>query len=202
MTPGTLVLLHAPYARSAVWGDLPETLRLHGLDVVTPDVPDSSGPRYVARASLVISATAPAAPLVLVAYGGAGPLLPGVSVAQRAAHRRIGGYVFMDAGLPRMGPGHALAHRHDHGAPEGHGPVEPSVPMPPDWPEAPCGYLRTASPAPARGGASGRPGIPGAPGTAETDQAIREARLRGWPVVEQPAQTSLARTLIDLIAAL
>ncbi|XVQ11271.1 hypothetical protein ACQP1W_01485 [Spirillospora sp. CA-255316] len=181
MTPGTLVLLHSPYARSAAWGDLPEMLRLHGLDVVTPDVPDSSGPRYVARASLVISATAPTAPLVLVARGGAGPLLPGIALAQRAAHRKIGGYVFMDAELPRPG------HGHDHD--------EPSVPVPPDWPEAPCGYLRTAGRGSAVAGAARDGG-----GTA--DLAVREARLRGWTVVEQAPRTSLARTLNDLIASL
>ncbi|MFC5747351.1 hypothetical protein [Actinomadura rugatobispora] len=180
MTPGTLVLLHSPYARSAAWGDLPEMLRLHGLDVVTPDVPDSSGPRYVARASLVISATAPTAPLVLVARGGAGPLLPGIALAQRAAHRKVGGYVFLDAELPRLGHGHA----HDHD--------EPSVPVPPDWPEAPCGYLRTTT--------RGAQGTGGDAGTA--DPALREARLRGWSVVEQPPKTSLARTLNDLIATL
>ncbi|GAA2429130.1 hypothetical protein GCM10010191_48020 [Actinomadura vinacea] len=177
MTPGTLVLLHAPYARPSAWGDLPEMLRLHGLDVITPDVPDSSGPRYVARASLVISATAPTAPLVLVAHGGAGPLLPGIALAQRAAHRKIGGFVFLDAELPRT-----ARHRHDHD--------EAAVPVPPDWPEAPCGYLRGLKDGgDARGGES-------------DDQAVREARLRGWPVAEPSRGISLARALKDLIASL
>ncbi|GAA3930310.1 hypothetical protein GCM10023085_09600 [Actinomadura viridis] len=175
MTPGTLVLLHPPYACSGAWGDVPEALRADGLDVVAPDVPDSSGPRYVARASLVISATAATAPLVLVARGGAGPLLPAVALAQRAAHRAVGGYVFVDAELPR--PQHAQ--RHDHGG-------QP-IPVPPDWPEAPCGYLRTLD--------AGDAGD-------DTGQAVREARLRGWPTAERVPAPDLARSLADLISAL
>ncbi|MEU6033774.1 hypothetical protein ABZ801_00025 [Actinomadura sp. NPDC047616] len=166
MTPGTLVLLHTPHATAGMWGDLPEVLRSYGLDVVTPNVQGEDGTRYVARASLIIAATAPAAPLVLAGHGAAGPLLPGVALAQRAAHRKVGGYVFVDAELPRP-------LTHDHG-----------VPMPPDWPEAPCGYLRTRS---ARG---------------EHDRAMREARLRGWTVREQAPPAGVAQALSELIAAL
>ncbi|GLW64870.1 hypothetical protein Arub01_31140 [Actinomadura rubrobrunea] len=166
MTPGTIVLLHTPHATADMWGDLPEALRSHGLDVVAPDVQGEDGTRYVARASLIIAATAPTAPLVLVGHGAAGPLLPGVALAQRAAHRKIGAYVFVDADLPRP-------------LTDGHG-----LPMPPDWPEAPCGYLRTRS---ARD---------------EHDRAAREARLRGWPVVEQTPPTDVAQAFTQLIAAL
>ncbi|MFC4054869.1 hypothetical protein ACFOY4_34715 [Actinomadura syzygii] len=174
MTPGTLVLLHAPKETSAAWGDLPAALRTSGLDVRAPDVPDETGPRYIARASLLVGASGPVPPLVLVAHGAAGPLLPGIALAQRAAHRPIGGYVFVDADLP-----HPL--RHDHAAPEN------DVPMPPDWPEAPCGYLRThpdrkASPA--------------------HDQAVREAQLRGWPTTEHEPPTPVAQALNALIASL
>ncbi|MFD0539291.1 hypothetical protein ACFQY7_41705 [Actinomadura luteofluorescens] len=76
MTPGTLVLLHAPGATAASWGDLPEMLRSYGLDVVAPDVPDDAGPRYIARVSLTITATDPVPPLVLVAHGAAAPCCP------------------------------------------------------------------------------------------------------------------------------
>ncbi|TDC66004.1 hypothetical protein E1200_17480 [Actinomadura sp. GC306] len=174
MTPGTLVLLHAPEADATSWGDVPEGLRSHGLEVVAPDVPDT-GPRYIARASLLIAAAGPATPLVLVARGAAGPLLPGVSLAQRAAHRPVGGYVFVDAELPRP------MHRHGEGAPHD------ELPMPPDWPEAPCGYLRT----PSDGSASG--------GQAE---ALREARLRRWPVVEHEPPATVAASLSELVALL
>lgn len=170
MTPGTLVLLHAPHDTAAAWGELPGRLRAHGLPVLTPDVPDDTGARYIARAALAITAADPAPPLVLGAHGAAGPLLPGIALAQRAAHRPIAGYVFVDADLPRP-------LRHDHAAPQN------DVPMPPDWPEAPCGYLRT-------------------PAGPEHDQAIREARLRGWPTTEPAPDIPLARALTDLISSL
>lgn len=174
MTPGTLVLLHAPGADAGSWGDLPEMLRSYGLDVVAPDVRDT-GHRYIARVSLIISATDPAAPLVLAAHGAAGPLLPGVALAQRAAHRPVGGYVFVDADLPRP------LHLH------GEGSAHEELPMPPDWPEAPCGYLRTES---------DRAGSPG------HDEAVREARLRGWPVTEHEPPASVAQSLSALVAVL
>ena len=179
MTPGSLVLLHAPNATSVSWGDLPEMLRSYGLDVITPDVPAGTGARYVARASLIISATNPVVPLVLIAHGAAGPLLPAIALAQRAAHRPVGGYVFVDADLPRP----LRAHDHDHDAL----PDESRVPIPPDWPEAPCGYLRTHAD---RTESSGR------------DQAVREARLRGWPVIEHEPPAAVAQALSELIATL
>lgn len=187
VTPGTLVLLHAPYAGAAAWGDLPETLRSYGLDVVAPDVPDSAGMRYVARASLIIAATAPVAPLVLVAYGDAGPLLPAVAVSQRAAHRKVGGYVFVDAELPRVQRGHDHDHDHDEE------PVPPPPAMPPDWPEAPCGYLRTHADR-----VAGR--VRGA--EADRERILREARLRGWPVIEHEPPAAVAQLLSELIVAL
>ena len=175
MTPGTLVLLHAPNAGAGSWGDLPEMLRSYGLDVVAPDVPDATGPRYIALVSLTVTATDPAAPLVLVAHGAAGPLLPGIALAQRAAHRPVGGFVFVDADLPRP------LHLHGEGSPH------EELPMPPDWPEAPCGYLRTHSD---RTGSSGH------------DEAVREARLRGWPVTEHEPPVAVAQSLSELVAVL
>ena len=174
MTPGTLVLLHAPGADAKSWGELPETLRSSGVDVVAPDVRET-GHRYIARVSLLLAAADPAAPLVLVARGAAGPLLPGVALGQRAAHRRVGGYVFVDADLPR--PMHL----------RGEGSPDEELPMPPDWPEAPCGYLRTH----ADGDDPPR-----------HDEAVREARLRGWPVTEHEPPASVARSLSELIAVL
>ncbi|WP_026402811.1 hypothetical protein [Actinomadura rifamycini] len=175
MTPGSLVLLHAPNTGSAAWGDLPETLRSYGLDVIAPDVAEGAGSRYVARASLIIAATAPATPLVLAAHGAAGPLLPAVALAQRAAHRAVGGYLFVDADLPRP------AHAHDHDGGGEH------VPSPPDWPDAPCAYLRTHA---------DRSASPG------HDRAVREARLRGWPVAEHEPPAAVAQSLSELLTTL
>ncbi|WP_067793964.1 hypothetical protein [Actinomadura formosensis] len=174
MTPGSVVLLHAPNTTADSWGELPRMLRSYGLDVLAPDVPDETGTRYIARASLAITANDPAAPLVLVARGAAGPLLPGIALAQRAAHRPIGGFVFVDADLPRRGG-------HDHAAPQN------DLPMAPDWPEAPCGYLRTH---------------PDGAASSERDEAVREARLRGWPVAEHEPPAPVAQSLHELITHL
>jgi hypothetical protein len=176
MTPGTLVLLHDPLEHAAGWGPLPETLRSYGLDVVAPDVRDSEGIRYVARAALVIAATDPKTPLVLVGHGAAGPLLPSIAVAQRAAHRPVGAYVFIDARLPQ-------ARRAPQGPDHGHGHGDrsvPEVPVPEDWPEAPCGYLRLST---------------------AYDLQARQAELRGWPVAG-PDPAELAQALHKLIVTL
>ncbi|MQY04945.1 hypothetical protein [Actinomadura macrotermitis] len=188
MTPGTLVLLHAPLDTAAAWGDLPELLRSRGHDVVAPTVAEGGGARYVARASLIIAATDPVAPLVLVGHGTAGPLLPAVALAQRAAHRKVGGYVFVDALLPRP----RREHEHEHG--HGHGPEGGAAPaVPADWPEAPCGYLRTHA---------DRTAFAATGAAAGHEQAVREARLRGWPVVEQEPPVTAGQALGDLLAAL
>lgn len=115
MTPGTLVLLGAPLP-----GELADELRMQGLHVVVPQPTEdpASAARYVAGSALAIAAAAPEAPLVLVGHGPAGPLLPSLGVAQRAAHRLVGGYVFLDADLP---------------------------PHSGDWPDAPCAFLATSA---------------------------------------------------------
>jgi hypothetical protein len=170
MTPGTLVLLHSPLTTASAWGALSAALE---CGVVVPEVADDDRPpyagRYVARAALEIAAAAPVRPpVVLVAHGDAGPLLPPVGAAQRAAHRLVGGYVFVDAVLP--GPG--ASHRDGPGA---NAPAGVTVrdrdaaffaeepPMAQDWPDAPCGYLLTSE--------------------RYQDQA-RQARMRGWAVAE------------------
>ncbi|MFC4912452.1 hypothetical protein [Actinomadura gamaensis] len=190
MTPGTLVLLHTPRANAGTWGDLPEMLRSYGFDVVTPDVPELDGAGYVARASLIIAATAPDIPLVLVGHGSAGPLLPALAAAQRAAHRPVGAYVFVDASLPR--PLRATQ-KHDH-APEGRGEAGgAAVPVPADWPDAPCGYLRTHA---------DRTATPPGDGADDRAHAVREAALRGWTVVQHEPPAAVAQTLSELIATL
>jgi hypothetical protein len=172
MTPGTLVLLHSPLTTASAWGSLPAALGAY--DVVVPEVADDDRPpyagRYVARAALEIAAAEVKPPLVLVAHGDAGPLLPPIGAAQRAAHRLVGGYVFLDARLP--GPGESRPYGADE-APAGvtvrrrdadFFAEEP--PMAQDWPDAPCGYLVTSE--------------------RHRDQA-RQARMRGWEVLEHPS---------------
>lgn len=197
MTPGTIILLHSPLTTVAAWGELPGALRSLGCRVVVPEITDDDrapyAGRYVARAALEIAAAEPVAPLVLVAHGAAGPLLPPLGGAQRAVHRLVGGYVFCDAQLP--GPGEATrleksARDHPEGAaelrelldrggrfpdqdpppglagalrPRGRGFFTEPLPSPRDWPDAPGGYLRTS---------------------AAYDHEARQARLRGWPVTD------------------
>lgn len=167
MTPGTVVLLHGPLDRAAVWADLPELLRSYGLDVIAPDIRSGEGMQYVARAALVVAATDPSPPLLLVGHGTAGPLLPALAVAQRAAHRPVGGYLFLDAGLPVSRQ--AGTHAHD----------TPTVPVPADWPDAPCGYLQISE---------------------VHRQDARVAELRGWPVVRP--DRDLVEAVLQLIESL
>ena len=107
MEVATLVLLHSPLVRSSTWGELPSRLRERGYDVVVVDVADDDEPpyaaTYVARAAQQVTAAAPSPPIGLVGHSGAGPLLPQLGFAQRAARRRVGAYVFLDATLPRAG---------------------------------------------------------------------------------------------------
>lgn len=107
MDVGTLVLLHSPFVRASTWGELPAALRQRGYDVVVVDVDDDDNPpyaaRYVARSAQQITAAAPRAPVALIGHSAAGPLLPQVGYAQRAARRQVGAYVFLDSRLPRTG---------------------------------------------------------------------------------------------------
>ncbi|WP_433179288.1 alpha/beta fold hydrolase [Actinoallomurus sp. CA-150999] len=215
MTPGTVVLLHSPLTTASAWGSLPEALGAY--EVVVPEITDDDrapyAGRYVARAALEITKAGVRPPVVLVGHGGAGPLLPPIGGAQRAAHRLVGGYVFVDAELPPPAGSSRLDQATAFGAefaeslknggrfpdeePPAGVPSRPreedffteTLPMPQDWPDAPCGYLRT-SPA--------------------YDGPAAQARLRGWTVtavdaghfaaVTDPLAT--ARALTDLIAAL
>jgi hypothetical protein len=235
MQPGTLVLVHGPLTGAAVWGELPAVLRSRGYPVVVPEITgDDQSPyaaRYVAAAALQIARADLVEPLVLVAHSGAGPLLAQVAATQRAAHRAVGGYLFVDAGLPRGGAVSRLAlmeaedaefarelHERLHAGgefptwtegelaeevpdpgvraelvaslrPRGHDFFTEPLPFPGDWPDAPCGYLRTS---------------------AAYDVVARVAAHRSWPVVTLDlghfaalrAPGAVADALTDLLAAL
>ena len=170
MTPGTLILLHSPLTTASAWGALPGALGSY--EVVVPEIADDDRPpyggRYVARAALEIMSAGVRPPVVLVAHGGAGPLLPPVGAAQRAAHRLVGAYVFLDAVLPG---GRETAYAKEE-VPAGvtlrardAGFFAEDPPLPQDWPDAPCGYLHTS---------------------ARHDDQARQARMRGWAVAEHP----------------
>ncbi len=194
MTPGTLVLLHSPLTTASAWGGLREALSAY--DVVTPEVADDDRPpyagRYVARAALEIMAAGVKPPVVLVAHGDAGRLLPPIGAAQRAAHRLVGAYVFVDATLPGGRATPYAPEEHPAGVTlraRGADFFAEDSPLPQDWPDAPCGYLRTSE---------------------RHDDQVRQARMRGWPVADHlaghfapaadPAGT--ARALSALMSAL
>lgn len=225
MHVGSLVLLHSPLTTAAAWGDLAGTLRERGQAVVVPDITDDDrapyAQRYVARACLAIGAApevtvAPTAPVTLIAHSGAGPLLPAIGRAQRAAHRRVAGYVFCDAGLPPVGPlprrkllppelAAELDRLFEAGGtfpdwapppglsdairPRGRDFFHEPLPMPQDWPDAPCGYLRTS---------------------AAYERDAHQATLRGWPVTERDGghfaahadPRGTADALLELLAAM
>ena len=193
MKPGTLVLLHSPLTGAAAWGELPDLLRADGTAVVAVEVADDQQPpyatRYVAAAALQTAAgvARPDDAVVLVGHSGAGPLLAQVGFARRAARGVVGGYLFLDAGLPR--PGRAASRLDlmtgedpvlaaelraalkagarfpawsdtdlrevvpDDGdravllaslRPRGLDFFTEPLPVPVDWPDAPCGVLRTS----------------------------------------------------------
>ena len=100
----SFVLAHSPLTGPAAWGRLPGALRDFGHDALVLDVSADDSPpyaaRYVAAAAAQIAAADPTSPLVLVAHSGAGYLLPQLGFTQRAARRAVGGYVFLDAGIP------------------------------------------------------------------------------------------------------
>jgi hypothetical protein len=100
----SFVLAHSPLTGPAAWGQLPDALRALGQDVLVLDISADDSPpyavAYVAAAAAQIAGAEPSTPLVLVAHSGAGYLLPQLGFAQRAARRAVGGYVFLDAGIP------------------------------------------------------------------------------------------------------
>lgn len=151
------------------------------------------------------------APLVLVGHGTAGPLLPALARTQRSAGRKVTGYVFIDATLPRPGVTTHLdllraaapedadaAHEHLHGdgatwpadaaRPGDHDLWTDPLPPPIDWPDAPCAYVATPA---------------AAPGCGPIGFWARSAAARAWTVRELPDDDEgLASALADLITSL
>ena len=156
-----------------------------GFHVIAPELRPSGPPHavgWVASAAGPLHAADVPAPLALIGHGTAGPLLPALARTQRAARRQIGGYVFVDATLPRAGSQTHLdllraadpvaaehIHADLHNDHAGHAHDVWTEPLPPaiDWPDAPCGYIHT--------GAEGTV-------TGPLDWWARSAEQRGWLV--------------------
>lgn len=209
MIPGALVLLGGPLDAPSWWRDVATDLAAEGRPVVAPATSDRPpyGASWVAITAQALHLAAPGGPLVLVAHGTAGPLLPALARTQRPAGRRVGGFVFVDATLPRPGPTTHLdllraadpdaadavhdALHEPHGSwppdaaqPRDHEFWTAALPAAIDWPDAPCAYVTT-------GAAS--------PGCGDLGFWARSAAARGWPVA---TATDLPSTLTQVVAAL
>lgn len=207
MRPGTVVLAPGPLDPPDWWADIGAELSAAEHHVVMPEVTAVAPPYavgWVAGAARPLHAANPPQPMILVAHGTAGPLLPALARTQQAVRRRIGGYVFVDSTLPRQGRQSHLEllraadpdaadrlHHELHDAGRRPGPREPAAdhefwtePLPPaiDWPDAPCAYIRTGTPEPAIG---------------PTHWWARSAARRGWSV--EDAGRGLGPTLAAVI---
>ena len=100
------VLTHSPLVGPLTWRLVAEEMRHRGLNVLVPNLEDSSDsndPYWKQQAESVSRALAhmpKETSLTLVAHSGAGPLLP--AIRQSIAHS-IQAYIFVDAGIPRDG---------------------------------------------------------------------------------------------------
>src|SRR5262245_15662160 len=100
------LLVHSPLVGPATWTPMAEALRTSGYEVVVPrlDSPPGIHGTYWDRHARIVAEAAAAVPqdraIVLVGHSGAGPLLPAI---REAMHRKVAGYLFFDAGLPRDG---------------------------------------------------------------------------------------------------
>lgn len=116
-----MIVLLPPYpGGEPTWPEIPG----HATAIL-PAAPDPHEAAWVAHVALAIAQVASAEPLLLVAAGEAGRLLPAVGFSQRAARRRVAGYVLIDATLP------------------------PAAQM--DWPDAPVTYVGHSEAARLRG---------------------------------------------------
>ena len=208
MRPGTVILVSGPADAPDHWQRM--NLDLPGSEIVTPLSDDTGRPYAVAWIAAVarpLHTLELRGPLVMVGHGTAGPLLPALARTQRAAGNVIGGYVFVDASLPRPGsPSHLdliraadqdladAAHTalHEPGhlwppdapRPRDHEFWAEKLPVAPDWPDAPCAYVHTGA---------------GAPGTGPTDFWARSARSRDWAVWEDTMDTRLLAAVVDAL---
>ncbi len=210
MRPGTVVLAHGPLDPPDWWEPAVTVLRDQGHHVVAPEVLPGPAPYavgWVAGMARPLHAADIPTPLALIGRGTAGPLLPALARTQRAARRVVGGYVFVDASLPRPGQQthldllraadsaaadrmHAALHEDGGAAPEpslatDHAFWTEPLPAAVDWPDAPCAYVRTGTDVPAVG---------------PTTWWARSAEQRGW-LVDDTAR-ELGAALADVIARL
>lgn len=100
------LLVHSPLVGPMTWTPVAEELGKAGHEVVVArlDSPPGIEGTYWERHARSVAESVRSVPkdraIVLVGHSGAGPLLPAIREAMR---RRVAGYLFFDAGLPRDG---------------------------------------------------------------------------------------------------
>lgn len=134
MPIGTVVLLppaQLPGAWDEVWPgrrELAAELMAYGVNVyVVPEAPAvdedldvrTATAHWVAHNAMTLTADQPERPVLLVAFGAAGALMPALGFSQKASRRPVSGYVVIDGVLPKAGAG--------------------------DWPDAPITYIATST---------------------------------------------------------
>ena len=131
-----------------------------GLDLKTATA------HWVAHIALNLTQAQPTKPILLVAHGAAGRLLPAIGFAQKASRRPVAGYVVVDGDLPKVGAA--------------------------DWPDAPVSYIRSIEGAVQQSATSGT--LPVA-GEAEPQDPARVAELRGWTVYQDADPVEVLREI-------
>lgn len=131
-----------------------------GLDLKTATA------HWVAHIALNLTQAQPTKPILLVAHGVAGQLLPAIGFAQKASRRPVAGYVVVDGDLPKVGAA--------------------------DWPDAPVSYIRTTDGAAAAEAAAKT--LPVA-GQEQPQDPARVAELRGWTVYDDADPVEVLREI-------
>lgn len=104
-----IVLIPSPLNGPLVWAPVSRLLRARGLPTLVVDLedePTSPAPYWVQHAASVAQALAhlnPEQPIILGGHSGSGPLLPAIGAF---SPQPVGGYLFVDAGLPIPGQSH------------------------------------------------------------------------------------------------
>jgi hypothetical protein len=106
-----IALLPAVPGQQWSWRETAAELMAYGHRVaIVTDPPEGSSDNeldlagaWVAHCALALATHDDRPPMLLVAPGSAGRMLPALGFAQRASRRRVAGYVLVDADLPRPG---------------------------------------------------------------------------------------------------
>ncbi|NQU36014.1 MAG: hypothetical protein HQ526_00275 [Actinobacteria bacterium] len=108
--------------------ELAAELMAYGINVyLVPQAPEpgetldarTATAHWVAHNAVTLTAERPNKPILLVATGSAGAMMPAVGFSQKASRRPVSGYVVIDGVLPKAGAA--------------------------DWPDAPVTYVRTTA---------------------------------------------------------